>query len=261
LVTGASRGIGRRVAERLAERGAKLAVAARTRAELDTLAASHPHAGIAVLTADLTQPDDRERLIRSVVSKLGGLDILCNCAGVCSFGEFITSTEAINRQVMEINFFAPAELTTLAVPHLLKSVTPSFRPAILNLASICGRAGIPSMTEHCGSKHAFVGYTEAVREELAPQGIDVLLMLPGVVRSDDLHRHLLRNEGQIYLNFDGAQRSESVAKDVVRSLENSTSEAASGFVSKCVWWGMKFRPQLIRRIMRRKVERFAAKRA
>src|SRR5205085_1569398 len=101
------------------------------------------------------------------VAKYGGLDVLCNCAGVCSFGEFSTSREEINRRVMEINFFAAAELIRVAVPHLTTSARGGYRPAILNLASICGRWGIPSMSEHCGSKHAFVGLTEALRGEMA----------------------------------------------------------------------------------------------
>ncbi|CAN5582070.1 SDR family NAD(P)-dependent oxidoreductase [soil metagenome] len=261
LVTGASRGIGRRVAMRLAERGARLAIAARSADELAKLAADLKHTGaeIAVFTVDLTSPAARAKLIEDVVARFGGLDILCNCAGVCSFGEFSTSREEINRQVLEINFFAPVELIRLAVPHLTKSRQGGYRPAVLNLASICGRCGIPSMSEHCGSKHAFVGLTEALRGELCRFGIDVLLVLPGVVRSDDLNRHLLRNEGKIYLNFDGAQTSESVAESVMRSLERNRTEAASGFVSWWVWFGKRFWPRGVRRVMHRKVWRYAAR--
>ena len=76
----------------------------------------------------------------------------------------------------------------------------------MNVASICGRWGIPSMSEHCASKHALVGLTEALRGEFQRYGIDVLLVLPGLVRSDDLNRHLLRNEGKIYLDFAGRSR-------------------------------------------------------
>ena len=65
------------------------------------------------------------------------------------------------------------------------------------------------MSEHCASKHAFVGLTEALRGEFQRYGIDVLLVLPGLVRSDDLNRHLLRNEGKIYLDFEGAATGRS----------------------------------------------------
>jgi short-subunit dehydrogenase len=256
LVTGASRGIGRRVAERVAKLGAKTAIAARSANELAMLAEKLAGCEVEVFPADLTDPASRAKLIADVVARFGGLDVLCNCAGVCSFGEFSTSTEAVNRQVMEINFFAPIELTRLAVPHLMASGQHGFQPCVLNLASICGRWGIPSMSEHCGSKHAFVGLTEAWRGEFERFGIDALLVLPGVVRSDDLNRHLLRNEGKIYLDFEGAQRSEEVADRVVKSLRTNRTEVASGFVSKCVWWGKKLVPRGVRMVMMRKVRRY-----
>lgn len=169
---------------------------------------------------DLTSSLDRQRIVSDVVKRFGSLDVLINCAGVCSFGEFSTSTEAIVRRVIEVNFFAPVEMIRLTQPHLLQSAKDAragWRPAIVNVASICGRWGIPSMSEHCASKHAFVGLTEALRGEFERYGIDVLLVLPGLVRSDDLNRHLLRNEGKIYLDFEGAQPPDEVAAAVVRS--------------------------------------------
>lgn len=239
LVTGASRGIGRRVAESLAPHGARLAVTSRSVVELGTLAQALKDAAteVEVFPCDLTDPTARERLVADVVERFGGLDVLINCAGVASFGEFATSSEEILRKVTEINFFAPAEMIRLCQPHLLKSAVGGWRPAVVNVASICGRCGIPSLSEHCGSKHALVGLTEALRGEFARYGIDVLLVLPGVVRSDDLNRHLLRNEGKIYLDFEGAQRPEEVGASVVRSLVRNRTEAAVGFVSWWVWLG------------------------
>ena len=261
LITGASRGIGRRVAERLAKLGARLTVAARSDDELASLvSAIRASGGIAVAAAvDLTDPLQRERLVSGAVERYGGLDILVNAAGVASFGEFATSTPEILRKVMEINFFVPAELMRLARPHLAESAQTGYRPVILNLASICGRCGIPSLPEHCASKHALVGLTETVRSEYARFGIDVLLVLPGVVQSDDLQRHLLRNEGRIYLNFEGAQRADAVADAVVTSLIRNRRERAVGFVSRVVWWSRRFWPRVLRLVMLRKVQKFAAR--
>jgi short-subunit dehydrogenase len=258
LITGASRGIGRRLADRLAARGARLALTARSADELAALAASLKAGGAEAeaFPADLTKPHDRDRLVRSVAERFGGLDVLVNCAGVCSFGEFATSTEDVLRTVLEINFFAPVELTRLAHPHLLASAAAGHRPAVVNVASICGRCGIPSLPEHCASKHAFVGLTEALRAEFARYDIDVLLVLPGLVRSDDLNRHLLRNAGRIYLDFEGAQPSDEVAASVVRSLEKNRAEAAVGFVSWWVWVGKRLWPRGVRWVMRRKCEKF-----
>ena len=264
LVTGASRGIGRRVALRLAREGVKLAVTARSADELAKLVAELRAIGAEVeaFPADLTKPASREKLASDVLTRFGGLDVLINAAGVASFGEFATSTPEILRTVLEINFFAAAELIRLCQPHLTASYVrgPSeWRPAIVNVASICGRCGIPSLPEHCGSKHALVGLTEALRGEFERFGIDVLLVLPGVVRSDDLNRHLLRNEGKIYLNFEGAQVPEEVADAVARSLIRNRTEAAVGFVSWWVWFGKRVWPRGVRRIMLRKARRGVAR--
>ena len=255
LVTGASRGIGLRVAERLAALGAKLAVTARSADDIAKLAARLPDAE--AFPADLTNPADRERLVNGVAERFGGIDVLVNCAGVCSFGEFSTSTEDILRRVMDVNFFAPVEMIRVAAPHLTRSSEGGWQPAIVNVASICGRWGIPSMSEHCASKHAFVGLTESLRGEFQRFGIDVLLVLPGLVRSDDLQKHLLRNDGKIHLNFAGAQPSDEVADAVVRSLLTNRVEKAVGFASWWVWFGKRMFPRGVRFFMQRKVWKYA----
>lgn len=262
MITGASRGIGRRASERLAKLGAKLALTSRSADDLCKVMGEARVAGAEseAFPGDLTNPEDRKRIVTDVAARFGGIDVLVNCAGVCSFGEFSTSTEAILRRVLEVNFFAQAEMIRLVQPFLLQSASAAsdnWRPAVVNVASICGRWGIPSMPEHCASKHAFVGLTEALRGEFQRYGIDVLLVLPGLVRSDDLNRHLLRNEGKIYLEFEGAQPADEVAASVVRSLTNNRTEAAVGFVSWCVWMSRRLFPRGVRFFMQRKVWRFA----
>jgi short-subunit dehydrogenase len=262
LVTGASRGIGRRAAERLAKRGAILALTARSADDLARVVGDLKDLGAQAeaFPGDLTKPEDRERIVSQTVARFGQLDVLINCAGVCSFGEFSTSSEEIVRRVLEVNFFAPVELIRVAAPHLTRSFETArdgWRPAIVNVASICGRWGIPSMSEHCASKHAFVGLTESLRAEFQRFGIDVLLVLPGLVRSDDLNKHLLRNEGKIHLNFEGAQPSDEVADSVVRSLVKNRTETAVGFASWWVWFGKRFFPRGVRFFMQRKVWKYA----
>lgn len=262
LITGASRGIGRRTAERLAKLGARLALTARSADDLAKVVGECRAVGAEVeaFPGDLTQPADRQRIVADAVARFGGLDVLINCAGVCSFGEFSTSTEDIVRRVLEVNFFAQAEMIRVTQPHLLRSADTArdgWRPAVVNVASLCGRVGIPSMSEHCASKHAFVGLTEALRGEFERYGIDVLLVLPGLVRSDDLSRHLLRNEGKIYLDFEGAQLPDSVAADVIKSLQRNRTEAASGWVSWAVWRSRRLFPRVVRFFMQRKVWKYA----
>jgi NAD(P)-dependent dehydrogenase (short-subunit alcohol dehydrogenase family) len=259
LLTGASRGIGRRVAERLARLGANLTVTARSRDELDRLVEEIRQTGgtAEAVVADLTDPGQREQLVQSAVERFGGLDVLINCAGVASFGEFSTSTPDVLRRIMEINFFVPADLIRLCQPHLADSAVAGRQPAVVNVASICGRAGIPSFPEHCASKHALVGLTEAIRAEFARYDIDILLVLPGLVKTDDMNRHLLRNEGRIDLDYSQAETPENVADGVVKSLLRNTRERATGWIGWWVWFGRRAWPRGIRRIMRRKVRKYA----
>lgn len=259
LLTGASRGIGRRVALRLARFGANLTLTARSVDELARLAEEIRAGGGTAETfaGDLTDPLMRESLVRTAVERFRGLDVLINCAGVASFGEFATGTPDVLRRIMEINFFVPADLIRLCQPHLAESAVAGRHPAVVNVASICGRAGIPSFPEHCSSKHALVGLTEALRAEFARYDIDILLVLPGLVKTDDMRRHLLRNEGRIHLDYRRAETPDNVADGVVKSLQRNTRERATGWIGWWVAFGRRAWPRGIRWIMRRKVRKFA----
>ena len=255
LLTGASRGIGRCVAEILATYGARLALTSRSEADLEPLVQQFRSQGVEAygIAADLTIPSDRERLVAAAVEKLGGLDVLINNAGLCSFGEFATSTEEVLRKIMEINFFVPVEMIRLALPHLTRSPQ---QPAIVNIASICGRSGIPSFPEHCASKFALVGITEAMRGEFVRFAVDVLMVVPGLARTDDLEKHLLRNEGRIHINWQGSQAPEKVAQGIVRSLRWNWRKTVVGWTALQVHRLRRVFPWMMDAILIRKVRKF-----
>lgn len=251
LITGASRGIGRCLAEKLAPLGVKLSLVARGETALAQLADKLNTAGATAfaIPADLSQQSQREGVIRTAVEKMGGLDVLVNNAGVASWGHFDTSSEAALRTIMEVNFYAPAELMRLAAPHLMKGR----QPVVVNVASICGRRGLPGWSEHSASKHAIVGLSEALRGEFARFDIDLLVILPGLVRSDDLGQHLLRKEGRYNLDFAGAQPPEEVADEILKSLRKNRSEVAVGRQSKWILRVNRFFPRFVDRMLARKV--------
>jgi short-subunit dehydrogenase len=253
ILTGASGSIGRATAVQLAKAGARLALAARTAEPLNQLADSlKPLGGEAVVVpTDITQPDERARLINTVVEKFGGLDILINNAGLASWGHFATSTPAILRQLMDINFFAPAELTRLAVPHLMSGA----QPVVLNVASLCGRKGMPAWPEHSASKHAIVGMTEALRGEFVRFGIDVLMVIPGLVRSDNLGKHLLRVEGRANLDFANATPPDEVADAIVRALRKNTRETHVGKDARRLLRFNRFFPRITDWFLARRVRK------
>jgi len=255
LITGASSGIGRHLAEQAVAREAHVALAARSAEKLHELANELTGRGgraIAV-PADITSEADRQHLLETVALHFGGLDVLVNNAGVASFGHFANSSEEILRRIMEVNFFAPAELMRHAVPMLVNGK----RPAIVNVASMCGRRGLPAWTEYSASKFALCGLTEALRGEFARFDIDLLLVLPGLTRSD-LPRHLLRNEGRMKIDFTKGMAPEAVAAGILRALERNRTETVLGREARWILRVNRFFPRLVDRLTARKVRRLYA---
>jgi short-subunit dehydrogenase len=255
LITGASGGIGRALAEQSVAAGARVTVAARSTDRLDELARElTAHGGdVLAVTADVTREADREHLLAVAVEHFGGLDVLVNNAGVASFGHFASCSEEVLRQVMEVNFFAPAELIRSAVPVL----TRGRQPAVVNIASMCGRRGIPAWSEYSASKFALVGLTEALRGELARFDIDVLLVLPGLTRSD-LSRHLLHNTGRMNINFAGGMAPEKVAAGVLRAVRRNRTETVLGFDARWLLRVHRFLPRVVDALLARRVRKLYA---
>jgi short-subunit dehydrogenase len=227
-----------------------VAAAARSTDRLDELARDLAARGAEVLpvTADVTSPADRQRLLGTVVDRFGGLDVLVNNAGVGGWGHFATSSEALLRQIMEVNFFAPAELIRLAIPVL----TRGKQPAIVNISSMCGRRALPAWTEYSASKYALCGLTEALRGEMARFDIDVLLVLPGLTRSG-LLRHLLRDEGRMEIDFDNGQPPEAVAARVLEALRRNRTETVVGRDAFWILAVNRVLPGLVDRLLARRV--------
>jgi short-subunit dehydrogenase len=255
LITGASSGIGRCLAEQAARAGARLALTARSADALEGLAGRLTAEGaeVAAIPADLTSEGERQRLFETAAERFDGLDVLINNAGVASAGHFADGTEAILRQVMEVNFFAPAELIRLAIPVL----TRGRRPAIVNIASMCGRRAMPAWTEYSASKFALCGLTEALRGELSRFDIDVLLVAPGMTRSD-LGRHLLRNDARMKFHFDRGMPVENVARDVLNALQCNRAETVLGWDARWMLRINRFFPRWLDHLIARRVRKLYA---
>jgi short-subunit dehydrogenase len=255
LITGASSGIGRSLAEQAVRAGARVVLAARSAGPLDAAVAELARDGQEALAvaADVTDPTGRQRLLDAAVARFGGLDVLVNNAGVGSWGHFAGGSEAILRQVMEVNFFAAAELTRLAIPVL----TNGRQAAVLNIASMCGRRGMPAWSEYSASKFALCGLTEALRAELARFDIDVLLVLPGLTRSD-LARHLLRSEGRYPIPYDKGMPPADVAAAALDALIRNRTETVVGRDARWMLRINRLLPRLVDRLLARRVSRLYA---
>jgi short-subunit dehydrogenase len=255
LVTGASSGIGRCLVEQAASDGARLALVARSADKLKELSDSLTARGADVLAlpADVTRASDRQHILSAVVERFEGLDVLVNNAGVGSWGHFAESTEDILRQVMEVNFFAPAELIRQAIPVLRKGR----RPAIVNVASMCGRRGMPAWSEYSASKFALCGLTEALRGEMVRFAIDILLVVPGLTRGG-LGQHLLRSTGRYPIDFSRGMPAEKVAAGILRALRKNRTETVLGWDARWMLRVNRFLPRLVDALLARQVRRLYA---
>jgi 3-hydroxybutyrate dehydrogenase len=209
LVTGGGRGIGRAIALALASQGARVAVTARSGAELEEVIATiHAAGGEAIaLPTDLTRPEVPAQLLGQVSAALGAIDILVNNAGVGSSGS--------PRPMIDFDdaFWDLTLLLNLTVPYRLsKAVLPSMvarrRGRIINVASINGK--IPSVhgVAYTASKHGLLGLTKTLALEVAAQGITVNAICPGPV-------HTVMNDKRIA--YDAERRGVSFA-DIEKSM-------------------------------------------
>ncbi|HLI60925.1 MAG TPA: SDR family oxidoreductase [Solirubrobacteraceae bacterium] len=185
LVTGASRGIGRAIAERFAGRGARLALVATNAGRLEHVAAELPAgAGATAIAADLTDPAECRRAVREAEDALGPLDVLVHNAGVLS-RDFV-------EDVAEADFERAWRLNTGAALWLSQAALPGMRArrrgAIVLVSSELGIIGAPTYASYCSSKWGQLALAEVLRHELVGSGVQVCAVCPADVRTDQLQQ-------------------------------------------------------------------------
>lgn len=177
LVTGASRGIGRAIAQSYAQAGARLALAARTTANLEQVANEVREHGAEVHTfgADLRDPEAPTRLVEQAAKALGGLDIVVNNAGDAGHDGLTLDGY---RRLLHLNLRAPVLITQAARPHLLDSDAP----VVINVSSVSARLG--AAEPYGPLKAALSSYTVGLAREWGQDGIRVVAIAPGVIETD-----------------------------------------------------------------------------
>jgi short-subunit dehydrogenase len=248
LVTGASSGIGRELALALAPRRATLFLSARRGELLASVAEECRGVGAQVefLAGDITDAAYRAGLIDRAAISFSGLDVLINNAGISAHGPFASSDEATLRRIMEVNFFAAAELTRVALPLLQQGR----QPAIVNVGSILGHRGVPLNSEYVASKFALRGWSEALRAELASHGIDVLLVSPGTTETE-FFDHLIAKQGDLPWGGAKAISAAAVAEHTVRALERGRREIFPNWRGRALVVVNRLFPGLVDRVVSR----------
>ncbi len=176
VVTGATRGIGRALARALAARGARVVGTGRDQAALHALA---PEVDLA-LSMDVTDADSVSMGAIAVLDRYGRVDLVINNAGVGLFRAWDQTTDRDLDRILDVNLLGSARVARAFLPAMIAAR----RGTLVNVASIAGLTGYPEQTAYAASKHALVGWSRALRREIADTGVRVLFVCPPVVETE-----------------------------------------------------------------------------
>jgi NAD(P)-dependent dehydrogenase (short-subunit alcohol dehydrogenase family) len=179
VVTGGGRGIGKALALALASEGCRVAIGDVDGASAEA-AASDIGGDTIGLALDVTDRPGFTAFLDEVERRLGPVDVLVNNAGIMPVGPLDEEDDATAIRVLEINLHAVIHGTKEAV----RRMKPRGTGHIVNVASSAGKSGFPNLATYCASKHGVVGLSEAMRAELRGTGVDVSLVMPGIVRTE-----------------------------------------------------------------------------
>jgi NAD(P)-dependent dehydrogenase (short-subunit alcohol dehydrogenase family) len=203
FITGCSTGFGRALANLLLERGYSTVVTARNPDDIQDMAANE---NALVLKLDVTDPAEVDAAMKKAIAKFGHIDVLVNNAGIGYFAAIEESETNEVRKMFDINFFG--------VSSMIDAVLPSMRERrkgfIVNFSSIGGLCSFPSVGFYSATKFALEGLSEALRQEVAPLGIKVMVVEPSGFRTDWAGRSANESKHQIadYAGTAGASRKQ-----------------------------------------------------
>jgi NADP-dependent 3-hydroxy acid dehydrogenase YdfG len=215
LVTGASSGIGEATAMALAEQGAKVAIAARRRDRLDSLAAKLAALGAEplVLAADLIDMAEAQRIVAQTEAHYGRLDILVNNAGVMYLEPVAEADLGRWRQMLELNVMSLIASTQAA----LAGMRARREGHIVNVASVAGRVANPNAAAYAATKFGVVGFSESLRREVYKDNIRVSVIEPGMVDTE-LRDHIGHAASKQAVNARAGEMRQLQAEDIAETI-------------------------------------------
>ncbi|NOY49283.1 MAG: SDR family oxidoreductase [Chlorobi bacterium] len=242
IITGASSGIGKALANKFASEGSKVIIGARNVESLRKVAKNiRDNGGEAdFLRCDVSNETDCRNLILKAVDTYGGIDILINNAGISMRALFADLDLKVIKHLMDTNFWGTVYCTKHALPYILKN-----KGSIVGVSSVAGLKGLPGRTGYSASKFAINGFMETLRTENIKNGLHVLMAFPGFTSSN------IRNSA---LSADGSQQGESprqeskmmsaenVAVHIYKAIAGRKNRIVLTAEGKLIFWINKFFP-------------------
>jgi dehydrogenase/reductase SDR family member 7B len=198
-ITGASSGIGEALAKAFVASGGYAILSGRNVAELQRVATETDAAErCLILPFDTVDYDNLAHKVAEAIAFQGHVDVLVNNAGISQRSLALDTDFSVYQRIVDVDLLAPIALTQALLSHLVSRGSSQ----IVMISSVAGKAGIPMRTAYCAAKHGLIGYADALRSEVAGQGVKVLVVAPGSVKT---------NVSLNALNADGSVRGVSDA--------------------------------------------------
>ena len=217
VITGASSGIGRALAEEMAKRGANVVLGARQYVTLCEITAQlegkYAIKALAV-QADVSKESDCEFLIQQALVAFGKIDVLINNAGISMRALFNDLDLSVLKNLMDVNFWGTVYCTKYALPEILKT-----KGSVVGVSSIAGYRGLPGRTGYSSSKFAMNGFMEAMRTELLKTGVHIMVACPGFTTSN-IRVAALAKDGEAHGETSMEEGKMMTAEEVAHRIAN-----------------------------------------
>ena len=230
LVAGASRGLGLLIARELVAQGCRVAICSRDETELgrareDLERRATAGADVLAVPCDLTDPAEIDRLVAEVTEKLGPVDVLVYVAGVIQVGPLESMTDRHFQLAVDTMLWGPVRLARAVLPGMRQRGYGR----IATVTSIGGRLGVPHLLPYCVAKFGAVGFSEALRAELAGTGVTVTTVVPGLMRTGShLRAHFTGRQEREYAWFSIGASAPLVAMDADRAARRIVDGIRAG---------------------------------
>ncbi|MDB5060280.1 MAG: putative oxidoreductase [Mucilaginibacter sp.] len=246
IITGASSGIGKAMAEEFAARGANLILGARQYVTLCEIAQSlenQYNIKAVAVQCDVSVEEDCALLIKQAITTFGKIDVLVNNAGISMRALFKDVDLKVMKSLMDVNFWGTVYCTKYALPEIIKT-----KGSIIGVSSIAGYKGLPGRAGYSASKYAMNGFLDALRVENLKTGVHVMVACPGFTSSNIRNTALDRNgtqQGESTLEEDKMMTSEEVATMIANGVENRERTLIMTFQGKLTVFLSKLLPAFL----------------
>ena len=222
-ITGASDGIGKELAIQLANEGARIILTARSTDKLNAVKSSLKGNNHVVFPMDLMKTEAIPAAVQSLLDQVQTIDILINNAGISQRSLVKDTDFSVDRRIMELDYFAVVYLTKSLLPHLQTRQTG----CIVTISSVAGKLGTPMRSAYCAAKHAVIGFMDSLRAEVYNDGIEVLVVTPGSIKTN-ISKNALEGDGKNHGVTDPAIAKgievEVCAKKIINGIKNDAQE-------------------------------------